>query len=273
MKSSSRFGNVRTRQWLLTAALAAPLVVAIAAAPPFVAEPRAQGAAGMIGPVYPIMAGGDRISPQRSGNTITFPTRWSACGDPALHTVTLSNPDGSGRYRTMRRMLGDIEQTLTITSFFGSGAPREGVLTETRGGSTISTTTMTLVDVNSDGVVDAATFSGLYNTTISFVRQGDHLSIPWSQVNSIGIYTSYPCGGELPPVWAPLADTNSDGRGDSLVLDLDGNGVADADLFAGPAMVLPSVPTMGAIARLIMLALVGSICAWFLTRRQLPRAI
>lgn len=265
MKLSSYGLSVRMRQSLLTAALALPLIIAMIAAPPFSATPRAQGPSHMLGPVFPITAGSDNIVPIRSGNTISYPSRF-ACGDSVSNVLTLSNPDGSGRFRTMARELGSLHQTLTITAFSGS-APQRLVLDETRDGVLAHSTTMTLVDLNSDGVVDAASFAGQYNATISLVFSGDNVSIPWSQASTLGIDTNYSCAGALPQVWIPLADTNGDGRGDSIVLDLDGNGVADTDLYSGPVVSPPSVPAMGPIARLILLMLVTLIGAWFVSRR------
>ena len=46
--------TLRFRQWLLTVALAAPLGVAIATAPPFAADTRAQGPSRMLGPNFPV---------------------------------------------------------------------------------------------------------------------------------------------------------------------------------------------------------------------------
>jgi len=56
------------------------------------------------------------------------------------------------------------------------------------------------------------------------------------------------------------------------VFDLDGNGAADADLFAGPVVTVPGVPTMGPVARLFLLALIGLIGVWFLSRRPIVPA-
>ncbi len=268
MTQPSSARRLRFRQFLMTAALVTPLMVAIASAPPFAAETKAQGPSRMVGPLFPITAGSDNIVPIRSGLRVLYPTRW-ACGDTEAHTVTLANPDGSGRYRTIMRELGSLHQDLTITNFVGS-SPQQFVLTETRGGVVVHTTTANLVDLNSDGVFDTINFSGQYNVTISLVFNGDNVSIPWSEANSIGIDTNYACAGAgaLPQVWIPLADTNGDGRGDAVVLDLDGNGVADSDIYAGPVVAAPSVPTMGPIARLLLLIMIGLTGSWFLSRHR-----
>lgn len=263
MKRWSFASSVRARQSLLGAALALPLVVAIAAAPPFSAEPRAQATSRMIGPAFPIMLGSESVVPTRSGNTISYTTSFT-CGDDADNVFTLSNPDGSGRYRTVSRQLGGLEQTLTVTAFAG-GVPSEFIHEESAG-TTTNTTTVTMVDDNGDGNYEAVRLSGLSNVTLSFVYNGDSVSFPWSQASAIGLNTDS-CAGTMPQAWIPLADTNGDGNGDALVFDLDGNGVADADMFAGPSMAVMAVPAMGPIARLIMMALMGLAGSWYLSRR------
>lgn len=244
--------------------MATPLIVAIASAPPFAAVPRAAAPSHMLGPAFPIIAGSTGVVPVRSGNTITFASPW-ACGDTTSNIVTLSNSDSSGRFRTMSRQVGLLQQTLNITAF-ANGAPQQAVISQTRLGTAAGTTTVSLVDLNSDGVYEAATLSGFVNTTISFVSNGDSISIPWSQASTIGINTST-CAGELPQIFVPLADTNGDGRGDAVVLDLDGNNVPDADVYSSAPVGVTSVPAMGPLARLILMLLLGAMGTWFLSRR------
>jgi hypothetical protein len=82
------------------------------------------------------------------------------------------------------------------------------------------TTSLTLVDVNSDGCAD-------------------YVSIPASQAAGLGM-TPIPAGckdaGKSPQVFVPLADSNGDSKPDSIMMDLDGNGVPDPD-FAPSARV------------------------------------
>lgn len=267
MSWSIRAWSVRARQSLLTAVLVTPVLVAVATTPPFSAEPRAQAGSGLLGPAFPIVAGGEQIVPIRVGNTVYYPTVWS-CGDIASHRLTLLNPDGTGRFRTMTRQLGSLHQDLTITALSGSGAPQQFVLTERRNGIPVNTTTANMVDLNSDGVMDSITFTGQYNATISLVYSGDRVSIPWSEASTLDIDTTYACGGTLPQVWFPLADTNGDGRGDAVVFDLDGNGVADGDVYAGPMVAAPSVPVMGPLARLLLMLTLGAIGTWFVSRHR-----
>jgi hypothetical protein len=259
-------GKIRARQALLTSVLAAPVVMAIAMAPPFAAEPRAQGS-GMLGPATPILAG-PPIVPTISGNTITVPSQW-ACEPGPTNLITLSSPDGSGRYRVATRQNGLLTQTMTITGFNG-GFPNTFQLVETSGSSTTASGSLALIDANSDGIFESASVSGSISAMISFVftPNGDYISIPWSQASALHIDIATTCAGHVPQVLIPLADTNNDGRGDSVVFDLDGNGVADANLFAGPIMVVPSVPTMGYVARVTLLLIVGLTGVWFLSRRR-----
>lgn len=261
--------RLRSRQFLLSAALITPLVVAIATAPPFSADTRAQGAAHMLGPSFPALAGSDNIVPTRSGNAVTIPTRWS-CSGAASSVISLSNPSG-GRFMTMSRTNGALQQSATITSVV-NGAPTQFSYAQLRGASTTSSGAIALRDTNLDGVLDGASFSGNVSGAISFAFTPDsnYVSIPWAQASALGVDTSPDCGGAVPQVWIPLADTNGDGRGDAIVFDLDGNGVADPDLFTSPPIVVAPVPAMGPFTRLILMLLVGSIGAWFLSRRSSP---
>ena len=95
----------RVRQFLWTAALAAPVVYAIFTAPPLVGDVRAQGPMRMVGPNFPVRVdasgdaqpgpGDENITTTRSGNTVTFHSRWSACTPGTIsNQVTFSNPSG-----------------------------------------------------------------------------------------------------------------------------------------------------------------------------------
>ncbi len=254
MRDSGGRVKLKVRQFLLTAMLGAPLVFAIATAPPIVAETRAQGAMHLLGPNFPVeITGSSNVVPQRtSGSTITVPTPWD-CGLTGNNVITLSNPDGSGRFQTASR----------------NGAPRNFSIDDRVGGSISGAATVNLTDNNGDGVVDSVLVTGSVNTSFSLVFSpgGDAVSIPWSQASVLGIDDSRSCAGAVPQVWLPLADTNGDGRGDAVIFDLDGNGVADPDILPGPAVTPPSVPAMGPAARLILLTLISLVGAWFLSRR------
>jgi hypothetical protein len=257
----------RSRQFLFSVALMAPVVVAIATAPPFAAEPRAAGTTHMLGPLFPIVAGSDNITPTRSGTSVTVHNRWS-CG-AATEVLNLSNPDSTGHFLTESRVVGSRTQSVTFGGIV-AGAPHEFTVDETAGGALLTRTRVELVDQNSDGATDGAVLSGKRSAAVSFAYTPDsnYISIPWAQASAVGIDTTPDCGGAVPQIWIPLADTNGDGRGDSIVLDLDGNGAPDPDELPGPVVVVPAVPSMGPIGRLILMTLVGLIGAWFLSRRQ-----
>jgi hypothetical protein len=261
--------RLKLRQFLLTATLVTPLVFAIATAPPLVEETRAQGATHFLGPNFPAqITGSSNVVPQRTnGTTITVPTPWD-CGLTGNNVFTLSNRDGLGRFQTASRNNGAHAQTITAGGFV-NGSPRTFSIDDRVGGSISSAATVNLTDNNGDGVADSVVVTGSVNTAFSLVfsPSADAVSIPWSQASVLGIDDSTSCAGPLPQVWIPLADTNGDGRGDAVIFDLDGNGVADPDILPGPAVAPPSVPAMGPAARLILLTLISLVGAWFLSRR------
>jgi hypothetical protein len=242
-------------------------VFAIVSAPPFVAETRAQGALRMFGPRFPAEVGSDTVGPTRSGNTITVPSRWS-CGSSTNNVFTLSN-NFDGKFRTVGRTREGSQQSLTIGAN-SNGAVSEVFLRQTSGGVFQHAIDVALTDSNRDGVFDGLRMEGTMSAATSFVfgPNNNSVSIPWSQASALGIKTSETCAGDVPQVWIPLADTNGDGRGDAVVLDLDGDGLADPDLFSGPIITVPAVPSMGPIGRFSLMMLLGLIGAWFLSRRR-----
>jgi hypothetical protein len=272
--------KVSFRQFALTVTLAGPLVFAIATAPPFSAETRAQGASHMLGPNFPVKldangdgqpsAGDEGVAPRRAGGgTIEIPSRWQCDPESTNNLIQLSNRDPGGRFRTLSRVNGVLNQSVTAGGIV-NGTARDFSYEQTRLGATTATGSISLTDANNDGVLDGVRFRGTLTASISFVfsGNGDFVTVPWSQVSALGLDLNGSCVGALPQIWVPLADTNGDGRGDAVVFDLDGDGRADADLLAGPAIAVPSVPTMGPIARLILMALIGLTGAWFLSRRR-----
>lgn len=265
----------RVRQFVWTIALAAPVVYAVFAAP-LVTDVRAQGPMRMVGPNFPVRVdanndgqpgGGDEsISTTRSGNVITVNSRWSACapGNPN-NQITLSNPSG-GRFQTLTRVNSTLTQSATVQGTSG-GAVSSFSYSEvdSRGGAP-KTGTIALVDQNGNGIADLLMVSGAVSAAASFSYQGasDYISIPWAQASALGARSDV-CGGSV-QIFIPLADTNGDGAGDTVILDLDGNGVADADFFTSTPLAAPAVPSMGVIARAVLVALLGLMGAWFLSR-------
>jgi hypothetical protein len=261
--------SLRLNQFLLTAALVTPLAFAIATAPPFAVDTQAQAGAGMLGPRAPALVGSERVAPARSGDTVAVPSSW-ACGSTTNYNFTLSDPEG-GRFRTAGRTMGPKTQTLTVASVV-DGFPRTLLIRDTGlDGHVRAATELTLQDQNRDGVIDGVLLSGAVSGATSFVfsPDGNYISIPWSQASALGIPTSGTCAGSVPQVWIPLADTNGDGRGDSVILDLDGNGQADLDLFStGPPVFAIGVPALGAVGRFVLVMVLGLIGTWFLSKRS-----
>ena len=256
-----------------------PVVLAVITAPPFAESTRAQGATHMLGPAFPIRVdangsggpgpGDESIVPTLSGTQLTIPSRW-VCDSENRNVLTLSNPGGSGQFQTASRMNGALQQSVTITSIVGGG-PREFSYSQTN---TVNSSTRTggasLVDMGGDGVMDLLTIHGSVSGTVSFTYVGnsEYISIPWSQASVLGVDFSATCGGSQPQIWIPLADTNGDGAGDAIVLDLDGNGLPDPQFFQSPPLAAPPAPSMGPIARGILIALLGIMASWFLSRRR-----
>ncbi len=261
---------------LWTAALAAPVVYAIVSAPPLTGTVQAQAPMRMVGPNFPVRVdasgdsspgGGDEsITTTRVGNTITVNSRWSACdpGNPN-NQVQLSNQIG-GRFHTLTRQNGNLTQSLTVQTSSGAAASSFSYEQTSLLGGAPRTGSMSLVDQNSDGITDLLMIGGAVTASVGFTFYGsgnEYVSIPWSQASSLGVRDDT-CGGAA-QIFIPLADTNGDGSGDTVVPDLDGNGVPDGEFFSGPPVAAPAVPSLGAIARAILLTLLGLYGAWRLS--------
>lgn len=272
----------RIRQILWTMTLAAPVVYAVFTAPPLVGDVRAQGPMRMVGPNFPIRvdasgdgqpgSGDESVSISRSGNTVTVNSRWSACAPTNTNNqITLSNPVG-GRFQTASRVNGHLTQSVTVNSTSGGTVSSFSYSEVSSLGGAPRTGSITLLDQNSNGVVDMLMVSGAVSAMASFSYQGatDYISIPWAQASALGARNDT-CGGSV-QFFVPLADTNGDGAGDAVILDLDGNGVQDADFFASPSMAPPAVPSLGVFARALLLTLLGLVGAWFLSRSSNGRA-
>jgi hypothetical protein len=241
-----------------------------------VGDVRAQGPLRMVGPDFPIRvdasgdgqpgAGDESISMPRTGDTIAVNSRWSACNPGStINQFTLSNPSG-GRFQTLTRVNNTLTQSFTVQAASGGAVSSFSYSEVDARGGAPNTGTIALLDQNSDGIVDVLMVSGSLTASVSFSYQGasDYISIPWAQASALGARTDV-CGGSV-QAFVPLADTNGDGAGDTVILDLDGNGVADADFFSSPRIAAPAVPSLGVIARIVLIALLGLIGAWFLSR-------
>jgi hypothetical protein len=271
--------TLRVRQACLTAALLGPLGFAVMTAPPFEATSRAAGPQRMVGPLFPVKvdSNGNGIPDARdesvgttlAGSQLTVNSRWH-CSTSNNNVVNFSNPDGSGHYQTVSRTNGPFTQTVNSG---GGTTPTSFNWVESSTISRTNTGTMRLVDINGDGVVDQMMFIGTsINVSVGFAfsQNSQDISIPWSQASLLGLNTSDSCGGSDPQIWIPLADTNGDGLGDTIVFDLNGDGVADSQFATSPPLVPAAAPSMGVIARAILTLLLGATAAWFLARRGTP---
>jgi hypothetical protein len=272
--------SLRVRQACLTAALLVPLGFAIMTAPPLVETSHAAGQPQrMLGPNFPAKvdsngngvpdAGDESIGMTMAGNQLTFDSRWH-CDGSADNVFTLSNPDASGQYHTFSRMIGPYTQTMNAA---GGGAPTSYNYNETSASAAPKTGSINFGDFNGDGVTDQIMVLGSginVGLSLSFTQNAQDISIPWAQASLLGIKANNSCGSSNPQVWVPLADTNGDGVGDAIVVDLDGNGVPDPQFVRSPEFVPPQAPSMGVVARAILTLLLGATAAWFLARRSQP---
>jgi hypothetical protein len=228
--------------------------------------------------------------PMRTGTTLSLFHPWSDI--PATGTLCGFNAV-TGKYTAICRTTpGGLTQMISVTGFSPFRAPGKTTTysvptypssfsyTET-GTPSPKNGTGTLVDQNGDGIFDGiALTGGSTNITLPFVYVdingdgfADYVSLPWSQaalfgINPNGGVLAPGAGGKNPQIWVPLADTNGDGKGDSIVFDLTGSGVPDPDLYSSPAMgpvrapasVAPPIPTFsewGVLWTVLALTLVG----------------
>lgn len=249
----------------------------------------------MVGPNAPILVdtNGDgqpdqgtdgRIIPTFDGQeTLTVPNPWEECG-PAVHNVvTLQDAagPGGGPFVGGTRTTENQTETLIADQFVG-GRPTHFTMSVDKPGFPDQVGSAGVVDGDSNGIYDALMGEGdggvdfLLDLVFSDVNGdgwGDYVSIPWSQASVLGVATDDSCevaGGD-PQVWVPMADTNGDGRPDSIVFDLDGNGSPDPQFLFGPiigparAFATNPVPTLSQWS-LILVALALASAAWMQIR-------
>ncbi len=285
--------KIRRDQLALILGLSLPLAITAMTAPPFVAQPTAQAANRMLGPNFPGLVdsngngapneGADeRIIPTFSGNTLTVNTRWDCSRADTDNQFTLDTPDAQGRYTRMTHLSGFLTHTITPggtvdsqgiptsvnfawSAFFGSNTNGRGYLQ----------------DNNNDGAYESGLGVGTSpsgqqrNVTVNWTYTDvtgdgnpDYISIPWSQASAVGVVFNDGCGDPDPQVFAPLADSDGDGRPDAIVLDLDGNGVADPQFFRSPRLVAPTpTPTMNVWGLGVLFLLLASLGYWSLKQR------
>ena len=248
----------------------------------------------MLGPNSPARADTDgdgiveptdgAITPTRVGlvdTSIEIPNPWQV-GVSGNNTIDLDQPDGSGRFQRFTRTNNEgLVDQLTVTALSPGQTPTAFAM-QNSGPGTPSGNGQ-LFDQNNDGIYDGVTATGAVSFSLNFVRNdstgdgwADWISIPWSQAQLVGVDFSNPVGGINPQVWVPLADTNGDSRGDSIVADTNGDFQPDADLYRGasgsfgPVFVgaSPGVPTLSQWAMLLTLMTLSAIALLQLRRIQ-----
>lgn len=214
------------------------------------------------------------------------------------HIVLLRDADAKrgGKYlafeRSSRR---GLSQRIDVdANEIRAGRASRVHFTETIGGTPGVTGSAELLDLDGDGLCERLAVKRIGEIEMSFEltfvgadtdRDGhaDYISIPWSQASVLGvvvgdghgpIYTS----AEDPQVWLPMADTDSDGAPDSVVLDLDGDRRADSKLFWTPRLATRTSmqlrPHRGSTTRPVVAMGIGLLCfglctgGWLQLRRR-----
>jgi hypothetical protein len=208
------------------------------------------------------------IVPQRNGDTFTIPNPYQNCDGSGNNdnSFFLLRDKGGTPIQLYRDREPNETEILTPTAFFLPGEPSAGHLDVQRAGLTVQSGDGMLVPGGGGffgGVSGMQTFGGNTSAAMSFVYQGQgggggpaYISLPWSQLESLGLLHTM-CSTPVPQTFIPL----SNGR---IVLDLDGDGVPDPDVFSSPPLTRQSaggfgIPTVsrGTMA-LLAAALVGA---------------
>jgi hypothetical protein len=267
----------RMKQVGLTIGLTVPLVVSAITSGPFSAEPSAQNPGqGMFGPNSPAVIdtnnngpspGDTQATPTLNGPNLTAPPTFSCQNQPNLNG-NLGGQDQAGHYVTIARQNNFRTQSIGITNC-GNGVATSFLYTEVDSTGTRGSGTGTFVDSNGDGQADSFAMSGSINMMVNLVFTPDskYVGIPLSQQALLGGATAK-CGiMTVPQIWIPLADTDNNGRGDSVVFDLNGDGLPDSQFCRSPKMAGIGVPATGNVALALLTLLLGSMGVWLIGRR------
>lgn len=267
------------KQAALTVALTLPLIVTGLFSAPFSTSTMAQGGSRMVGPQFPILVDGNGNGPG-AGDAPATPTLGAAntlrlaplfsCGTQPNNVVTLSGSDGAGRFRTFTRTNNGRNQVLNVTNASGNAALGFSG-TESLGSSVRAQGSGSVVDGNGDGAVDGlslSTSNGGMLLSLVFTPDSSHVSIPVAQAMLLGAKQGA-CGPAFSQIWVPLADTNGDGRGDTIVLDLNGDGIPDSQFYSSPRIGAIGVPTTSNVGLALLTLLLGGTGVWYLGRRRL----
>ena len=269
--------TIRMKQVALTIGLTVPLAVSAFTSGPFSASTSAQAGMHMVGPAFPILIDVDgngpspndiRANPQVSGTTLQV-TRQFSCQTQNNTQAGLTGQDASGRYSTVSRINNFREQFISVVGSSGAAATRFSFTElDTRG--IRASGAGSLIDMNGDGRADTIAISGNISATINlvFTPDSNYVSIPLSQAALLGGASST-CGlGTVPQIWVPLADTDGDGRGDTVIFDLNGDGIPDSQFYTSPRIAGLGVPAMSNVGLAILAAALGTIAVWFIGRQR-----
>jgi hypothetical protein len=163
---------------------------------------------------------------------------------------------------------------MSITDVHGGGADGFSFLETDGAARTRATGSGHVMDSNNDGKGDMIQVTGNVNlmATLVFTPDSSHVSIPTSQANMLGAKGGR-CGpSSVPQIWVPMADTDADGKGDTIILDLDGNGIADPQFYTSTPLGAVAVPTTNTFGLVLLTLLLGAIGVWYLGQRRLGAA-
>lgn len=144
-----------------------------------------------------------------------------------------------------------------------------------------------LVDLNSDGIWDGLRVTRGTSFVVPFVYidttndgWADMMSFPWAQMSALGV--DFKDGQALPgpgitdpQVWMPMADTNNDGRGDGLGVDINNDRYPDPQFFlatnfgpvaAAATAAATSIPTAGEWGLLLVTLMLAAAGVFHLRR-------
>lgn len=175
--------------------------------------------------------------------TITIPNPYQNCdgsgnNDNTFMLVRTGDPQTGTPFELIRDREPNLEERVFPTAFFQSFEPSAGELDIYRSGNLVQSGIGHLVQGGGaffGGVSGQRTLGGNESATMSFVYTGTggdggpaYVSLPWSQLQALGVLNTK-CSTPVPQIFIPL----SNGK---IVLDLDGNGAPDPNVFSSPPL-------------------------------------
>jgi hypothetical protein len=200
---------------------------------------------------------------------VSVDSPWDCDTFDSDNMISFLDPDIGGRWMAMQRMVGFAGGTQRVELDPGGmvgGRPTMFLFTEMDPLGGAVTGWGRLMDDNSDGfynrMMGQETSGGGFRFDVSFVGTDvggvRYISIPWATANLVGVRVGDGCGPagtscEDPQIWVPLADTDADMVGDSIVADLNGDDVEDGTYHWSPPLEVAAAPGVplcpGAAAR------------------------